>query len=184
MFLTLFRRISCEWDLLGFTFCLVSGALQMVIWCNLKSLYMHANSLQSCLTPCNPITIARQAPLSIRFSRREYLGEWSCPFPGDLPDPGNKPGLLCLLHWQSGSLPPVPPGKSLKWDYIHQACICSTRTLWVFTIFQSSGKVRLKWKSPWEASLRKTHTDIFNLPTCKCVPASQLIINMPDVCKA
>ena len=41
-----------------------------------------------------PWTIARQAPLSIGFTRQEY---WSgLPFPtlGDLPDPGNKPASL------------------------------------------------------------------------------------------
>ena len=38
-----------------------------------------------------PWTVARQAPLSMGFSRQEY---WSgLPFlsPGDLPDPGTKP---------------------------------------------------------------------------------------------
>ena len=32
--------------------------------------------------------------------------------PGDLPDPGSNPRLLCLLHWQVGSLPLGPPRKS------------------------------------------------------------------------
>ena len=31
--------------------------------------------------------------------------------PGDLPDTGVESDLLCLLHWQVGSLPLVPPGK-------------------------------------------------------------------------
>ena len=29
---------------------------------------------------------------------------------------GLNPCLLCLLHWQAGSLPLVPPGKPYKWD--------------------------------------------------------------------
>ena len=38
-----------------------------------------ANSLQSCLTPCNPIDGSHQAPLSLGFSRQEH---WSgLPFP-------------------------------------------------------------------------------------------------------
>ena len=45
----------------------------------------------SCLTLCNPWTIAHQAPLSVRFSRQEYWSELPCPPPGDLPDPGIKP---------------------------------------------------------------------------------------------
>ena len=36
-------------------------------------------------------TVARQAPLSMGFSRQEYWGELPCPPPGDLPDPGIKP---------------------------------------------------------------------------------------------
>ena len=35
---------------------------------------MCAMLLQSCLTLCNPMTIACQAPLSMGFSRQEY---WS-----------------------------------------------------------------------------------------------------------
>ena len=36
------------------------------------------------------------------------------PSPGDLPDPGIQRGLLCLLHWQAGSLPLAPPGKPIQ----------------------------------------------------------------------
>ena len=57
-------------------------------------------------------TIALQAPLSMGFSRQEYWSGLSCLPPGDLPYPGSQPGpLKCLLHWQAGSLPLVPPGK-------------------------------------------------------------------------
>ena len=37
-------------------------------------------------------TVARQAPLSLGFSRREYWGGLPCPPPGDLPDGGIEPG--------------------------------------------------------------------------------------------
>ena len=36
-------------------------------------------------------TVARQAPLSMEFSRQEYWGGFSFPSPGDLPDLGIKP---------------------------------------------------------------------------------------------
>ena len=36
-------------------------------------------------------TVARQAPLSMGFSRQEYWCEFPFPSPGDLPDPGIKP---------------------------------------------------------------------------------------------
>ena len=40
--------------------------------------------------------------------------EWAATSPpGDLPDQGIKPHLLCLLHWQADSLPLVPRGKPL-----------------------------------------------------------------------
>ena len=45
------------------------------------------------------------------FSTQEYWSGLPCPPPADLPDPGIEPSLLCLLHWQAGSLPLVPPGK-------------------------------------------------------------------------
>ena len=56
-------------------------------------------------------TAARQAPLSLEFSRQEYWHGLLCPLPGDLPDPGIEPESLSLLHWQVGSLSLVPPGK-------------------------------------------------------------------------
>ena len=50
-------------------------------------------------------TVARQAPLSMGFSRHEY---WSgLPFspPGDLSTPGMEPAFSYVyLHWQAGSL--------------------------------------------------------------------------------
>ena len=48
-----------------------------------------------------PWTVTCQAPLSMEFSRQEYLSALPFPFPGDLPDSG----ILCLLHWQADSLP-------------------------------------------------------------------------------
>ena len=56
-------------------------------------------------------TVACQAPLSMGFSKQEYWSELPCPPPGDQSDLGIKPHLLCLLHWQAGSLPLVSPGK-------------------------------------------------------------------------
>ena len=57
-------------------------------------------------------SVARQAPLSMGFSRQEYWSGLPCPPPGDLPDPKIKLAhLLCLLHWQEDSLPLAPPGE-------------------------------------------------------------------------
>ena len=52
---------------------------------------VHAKLLQLYLTFWDTIKVARQAPLSIGFSRQEYWTGLPCPPPGDLPDPGIKP---------------------------------------------------------------------------------------------
>ena len=65
---------------------------------------------QSCMTLCNPMDLAHQAPLSIGFSRQEHWSGWPFLPPGDLPDPGIEPRSPAL---QAGSLPPEPPGKSI-----------------------------------------------------------------------
>ena len=41
-----------------------------------------------------PWTVARQAPLSMGFSRQEYWSGLPCPSPGDLPHPGIEPESL------------------------------------------------------------------------------------------
>ena len=55
-------------------------------------------------------TVAHQVPLSMGFSRHKYYSGLPCPPPGDLPNLS----LLGLLHWQVGSLPLAPPGKTIK----------------------------------------------------------------------
>src|SRR5574337_1098638 len=55
-----------------------------------------------------PWTVACQAPLSMELSRQEYWSGLPFPPPGDLPDPGIKPGSPAL---QADSLPSKPPGK-------------------------------------------------------------------------
>ena len=61
-----------------------------------------------------PWTVVHQAPLSMGLSRQEYWSRLAFPTPGDLPDPGIKPHLLCLLRWPAGSSPLAPPWKPLK----------------------------------------------------------------------
>ena len=51
-----------------------------------------------------PWTVARQAPLSIRFPRQEHWSGLPCPPPGDLTGPGIKP--MCPVT-------PALPGKPL-----------------------------------------------------------------------
>ena len=49
---------------------------------------------KSCLTLATPWTVARQAPLSMEFSRQEYCRGLPFPTPGDLPTPGIEPKSL------------------------------------------------------------------------------------------
>ena len=55
-------------------------------------------------------TVARQAPLSMGFSRQEYWSGLSFPSPGDLPDPGIEPRSPAL---QADTLTSELPGKLL-----------------------------------------------------------------------
>ena len=63
---------------------------------------------QSCLTLCNPWTVAHQAPPSMGFSRQEYKSGLPFPSPGDIPDPGIEPRSPAL---QADALTSEPPGK-------------------------------------------------------------------------
>ena len=56
---------------------------------------------QSCLT-VTPWATARQAPLSMEFSRQEYWSRLPFPSSGDLPNPGIKPRSPAL---QAHALP-------------------------------------------------------------------------------
>ena len=53
---------------------------------------------QSCPTLCDPWTVARQAPLSVAFSRHESQGGSPFPSPGDLPDPEIEPTSPALAR--------------------------------------------------------------------------------------
>ena len=63
----------------------------------LKALQIRAACAQSCLTLCNPWTVARQAPLSM-----EYWSGLPFPSPRDLPDPRIEPRSPAF---QADSLP-------------------------------------------------------------------------------
>ena len=66
-------------------------------------------------------TVARQAPLSMGFSRPEHWSGLTFPSPGDLPNPGIEPGSLAL---QVDSLPAELPGKDTQnyWTRRHMCC--------------------------------------------------------------
>ena len=59
-----------------------------------------------------PRTVARQASLSMGFSRAEYWSELPCPPPGDLHNPRTEPVPPATPALQVDSLPAEPPGKA------------------------------------------------------------------------
>ena len=56
---------------------------------------------KSCLTLATPWTVARQAPLSMGFSRQEYWNGLPFPSPEHLPNPGIEPGSPPALQADS-----------------------------------------------------------------------------------
>ena len=106
--------------------CHSSPVFEEYYFCAFYSCWSHflcvccAKSLQSCLTLCDPIDCSSQAssPGSPGLSRQEYWSGLPCPPPGNLPNPGIEPNLLCLLNWQVDSLPLVPHGNILFFIYL------------------------------------------------------------------
>ena len=69
---------------------------------------MKVKSLSCVRLFATPWTVAYQASLSMGFSRKEYWSGLPFPSPGDLPDPGVKPGSPTL---GADALTSEPPGK-------------------------------------------------------------------------
>ena len=61
-----------------------------------------------------PWTVARQAPLSMGFSRQENWSGLPFPPPGDLPSPGIEPVFSFISHADGDSLPLATPGKTVQ----------------------------------------------------------------------
>ena len=92
--------------LLTYVYCRSSCSL----WLVFDSLNSESESevAQSCLTLCNPCTVAHQAPPSMGFSSQEYWSGLPFPSPEDLPNPGIEPRSPTL--W-TDALTSEPPGK-------------------------------------------------------------------------
>ena len=66
--------------------------------------------MPECVLSCSQSCQTRET-LSTGFSRPEYWSGLHVLLQGIFPTQGVNPHLLCLLHWQGGSLPLVPSGK-------------------------------------------------------------------------
>ena len=76
--------------------------LNIILWVCVWKSFSHVQLFAT------PWTVARQAPLSIEFSRPEYWSGLPFSSPGDLPNPGIEPRSPTF---QPNSLPSQPPGK-------------------------------------------------------------------------
>ena len=90
-------------------------AYRVIITIFLNSIYMHwvsewVKSLNHVRLFATPWTVTYQVPLSMEFSRQKYQSGLPFPSPGDLPDPGIKPGSPAL---RADALPSEPPGKPI-----------------------------------------------------------------------
>ena len=72
---------------------------------------MHAMLLQSCLALCDPTDCS--LPGSSVWDFPGKCSGFPSPPPVVFPTQGSNLHLLCLLPWQVGSLPLVPPGKPI-----------------------------------------------------------------------
>ena len=137
-----------------------------------------AKFLQSRLLFATLWTITHQAPLSMGFSRQEYWSGLPCSTPGTFLTQGSSPHLLCLLHWQVGSLPLATPGKpnvsnnvTQLWHYL-PVCYCSaTQLCWLFVT---------TWTAARQASLSFTVSQsLFRLMSIKLmIPSNHLILSL------
>ena len=64
-------------------------------------------------------TAARQAPLSMGFSRQQYWSGLPCLPPGDLPNPGVKPGSLMSPTLAGGFFTTSAPWEQLRSSLLH-----------------------------------------------------------------
>ena len=111
-----------------------------------------------------PWTVARQAPLSMGFSRQEYWSGLTFPLPGDLPDPETEPGSPAL---RADSLLSEPPPLYICNDicvylYINSyLCIFIYRYIYILDMNLSKLWEIVKDREAWRAvvhGVRKSWT--------------------------
>ena len=101
--------------------------------------------VQSCLTLCNPLTVAYQVPPSIGFSRQDSWNGLPFPSPGDLPDPGIK--LRSSPTFQADTLTSEPPG-SHKVKVKSLSCVRLFATPWMVA-YKAPQSMRFSRQEYW-----------------------------------
>ena len=93
----------------------INEAIMSILLCVSRRMCLSAKSLQSCSTLCNPMDCSPPGSSVHGDSPDKNTGVgYHALLQGIFPTQGSNLNLLCLLHWQAGSLPLVPPGKPLQ----------------------------------------------------------------------
>ena len=100
-----------------------------IITLTVECICAHFSSVWLFVTQCS------QPGSSIHgFFRQEYWSGLPYTPPGDLSNPEIEPVLLCPLHWQLGSLPVTPPGKSINYRVIAKCITCTSTNIHIFNV--------------------------------------------------
>ena len=93
----------------------INEAIMSILLCVSRRMCLPAKSLQSCSTLCNPMDCSPPGSSVHADSPDKNTGVgYHALLQGIFPTQGSNLNLLCLLHWQDGSLPLVPPEKPLQ----------------------------------------------------------------------
>jgi len=115
-----------------------------------KNAYIHhimwnvcvqARLLKLCLTLCDPMNYRPPSSSVHGDSAGKNTGMGCCALlQGIFQTQGSNPLLLCLLYWQAGSLPLVPPGKPIEhiciYTHTHTHTTESFCSLWVILLYR------------------------------------------------
>ena len=132
-------------------------------------IYSHVVYVLSCFSRVQLFVtlwiVACQAPLSMGFSRQQYWSRLPCPPPWIFQTQELNPCLLCLLHWQAGSL-------LLTCIHVWVSSVQSLNRVWLFAT---------PWTAAHPASLSITNSWSFlKLISIKSVmPSNYLILCHP-----
>ena len=118
-----------------------------------------------------PWTVARQAPLSMGFSRQEYWSGWPCPPPGDLPTPGIEPmavtspalanGLFTTSAIRDCTFLTLLAHHDFFMPLLKSVSFLSLRKEWSFTIFSILWNETLLLPSFWRRCARPLPSSMF-----------------------
>ena len=97
------------------------GFLLSFLFCSI-GLSVCARSFQSCPTLCDLTDCSLSGSSVCGILQQEYWNGLHVLLQGVFLTQGWNPGLLCLLHWQVGSLPLVPYGKPSASGFMPVLC--------------------------------------------------------------